>query len=56
MSGTLSGVLTLLALLAFLGVTVWAYSAKRKADFDALARLPLEDSDNEDIKNEGFKS
>jgi cytochrome c oxidase cbb3-type subunit IV len=43
MSPTLSGVLTVLALLAFLSVTFWAYSSKRKADFDAAARLPLED-------------
>ena len=48
--GTLRGLATLLALLAFVGVVWWAWSGKRKQDFDRAARMPLEeDSDkNED--------
>ena len=42
-SGTLSGIVTAVLLLLFLGLVVWAYSAKRKASFDAAARLPLEE-------------
>lgn len=42
-SGTLSGIVTAVLLLLFIGLTVWAYSAKRKASFDAAARLPLEE-------------
>lgn len=42
-AGNLSGVMTILAFVAFLGVVYWAFGAKRKADFDAAARLPLED-------------
>ncbi len=42
-SGTLSGIMTVLAFLAFLGVTFWAFSPKRKKDFDSAARLPLND-------------
>jgi cytochrome c oxidase cbb3-type subunit 4 len=34
---------TILAMTAFLGVVAWAWSRKRKADFDAAARLPLEE-------------
>jgi len=45
MSGLLSGIFTLLALLAFIGVCVWAYSRKRKADFDEAAQLPLDEED-----------
>ena len=41
--GTLSGITTLLSLLAFVGVALWAYSARKRADFDAAARIPLED-------------
>ena len=41
--GNLSGVMTILAFVAFLGVVYWAFGAKRKTDFDAAARLPLED-------------
>ena len=39
----IAGIVTLLLLLAFLGGVAWAWSAKRKPEFDAAARLPLED-------------
>ena len=42
-AGELSGVMTILAFAAFLGVVFWAFGKQRKADFDAAARLPLED-------------
>jgi len=29
----------------FIGIIVWAWSAKRKKQFDDAARLPLEDDD-----------
>lgn len=38
-----SGILTLLALLAFVAVVVWVFVIKRKEDFDSQAQLPLED-------------
>lgn len=41
--GTLQGLATLAALLAFVGVAWWAWSGRRKDKFDAAARLPLED-------------
>lgn len=34
---------TIIALGLFLGIVIWAWSARRKQDFDALAHLPLED-------------
>jgi len=39
---------TVLLLVAFIGIVVWAYSGARKKDFDEAARLPLED-DQEDV-------
>ena len=45
--GEWSGIFTALALIAFLGVTAWTYSARRKPDFDAAARLPLDENDRE---------
>lgn len=42
-SATISGLITLVLLLAFVGGWIWAWSSKRKAQFDAAARLPLED-------------
>jgi cytochrome c oxidase cbb3-type subunit IV len=42
-SATISGLITLVLLLAFVGGWIWAWSSKRKPQFDAAARLPLED-------------
>jgi cytochrome c oxidase cbb3-type subunit 4 len=39
----LRGLLTALLLLAFVGLCFWAWSGRRKADFEASALLPLED-------------
>ena len=41
--GTLEGIGTLLALLAFIAVCVWAYSSRNKARFDEAAMLPFAD-------------
>jgi cytochrome c oxidase cbb3-type subunit 4 len=41
----LRGLGTLLPLLAFTGVCLWAYSGDRKRDFDAAAQLPFADDD-----------
>jgi cytochrome c oxidase cbb3-type subunit IV len=45
-SGTLSGIVTAILTVLFVGVWVWAYSARRRPQFDEAARLPLEE-DNE---------
>ena len=37
------GILTAVIFLAFIGLTAWAWSKHRKADFDASAALPLEE-------------
>ncbi len=44
--GNFSGVVTVFLLLLFVGLVIWAWSGKRKADFDAAARLPLEGDDD----------
>lgn len=44
----LSGIITVILLVLFVGGWIWAWSPRRKADFDAAARLPLDDSDTED--------
>jgi len=41
--GTLRGLATLLALLAFVGVIWWAWSGRQQTKFDAAARMPLEE-------------
>jgi cytochrome c oxidase cbb3-type subunit 4 len=42
-SGTLSGVVTAVLIVLFLGVCIWAYSSRRRSRFDAAARMPLEE-------------
>ena len=41
-AGTWRGLFTLFMFLAFLGTFIWAWSARRKNDFDDAANLPLE--------------
>jgi cytochrome c oxidase cbb3-type subunit 4 len=41
--GHLSGVMTAVLMLVFIGIAVWAWSSKRRQGFDAAARLPLEE-------------
>jgi cytochrome c oxidase cbb3-type subunit 4 len=42
-SGHLSGVVTALLLLLFVGIVLWAWSGRRRAAYEAAARLPLEE-------------
>ncbi|GHE20756.1 cbb3-type cytochrome oxidase subunit 3 [Halomonas urumqiensis] len=44
-TGTFRGIITGLLILAFIGITVWAYSRRRKPDFDEAANLPFADED-----------
>ena len=37
------GILTAIIFFAFVGIWVWAWSSRRKADFEASAALPLEE-------------
>ncbi|WP_043111855.1 cbb3-type cytochrome oxidase subunit 3 [Solimonas flava] len=39
----ISGLVTATLLLAFLGITAWAYSAHNRARFEEAAELPLKD-------------
>jgi len=41
--GILRGVTTVMAMLAFIAVCVWAYSRRRREKFDDAAKLPLEE-------------
>jgi cytochrome c oxidase cbb3-type subunit IV len=44
-SGALSGLMTAILTVLFVGIWIWAWSARRKSQFDEMARLPLEDDD-----------
>lgn len=44
---TLRGIATIFAMIAFLGVVLWAYSSYKKKDFDEAAQLPFSDDDED---------
>lgn len=49
---TLRGIATLLVMIAFIGVCLWAYSSRRKTGFDEAANLPFADDEMEGEKHE----
>ena len=44
-SGTVSGIVTAVFIVVFIGIVWWAYSKGNKQRFDDAGRLPLEDDD-----------
>lgn len=42
---TLRGISTILVMIAFVSICLWAYSSKRKSNFDDAANLPFEDEE-----------
>ena len=45
-------VVTLICMLTFIGIVVWAYSARRKSDFDEAALLPFADEETMNTKEQ----
>lgn len=43
--GLAQGIWTVIAIVAFVGIVIWAYSGKRKEDFERAARIPFEEDD-----------
>ena len=43
----IAGIVTAILLALFIAGWIWAWSPKRKADFDAAAKLPLDDGDDD---------
>jgi cytochrome c oxidase cbb3-type subunit IV len=44
-TGTFRGIITFLLIVAFLGITWWAYSRRRKPDFDEAAKMIFDDDE-----------
>jgi len=53
--GTFFGLITVVLLILFLGIVVWAYSKNRKQDFEQAANLPLEDDRPAEERSSGGK-
>lgn len=49
---TIRAALTIILIIAFLGLVVWAWSSKRKETFDELSRMPLEEDDGKAPEND----
>ncbi|MEH6386621.1 MULTISPECIES: cbb3-type cytochrome c oxidase subunit 3 [Pseudomonas] len=45
---TLRGIATIFAMVAFIGIVIWAYSSYKKKDFDEAANLPFADEENDE--------
>ncbi len=43
---TLRGLSTILVMIVFVGICLWAYSKSKKRDFDDAANLPFADEEN----------
>jgi cytochrome c oxidase cbb3-type subunit 4 len=43
--GTFRGIVTVVLMTLFVGLVIWAYSRRRRADFTQAAALPLEEDD-----------
>ena len=49
------GLWTAALLVIFIGIVVWAWSGKRKRDFDEAAHIPLDDDDGPEGAEAGMK-
>ena len=50
--GTIRGLGTAVVFIAFIGVVLWAYSSKRKSNFDEAANLPFADDPKSSERDE----
>ncbi|MDX1431498.1 MAG: cbb3-type cytochrome c oxidase subunit 3 [Gammaproteobacteria bacterium] len=44
-AATFHGIWTAVLLIVFIGIIAWAWSGKRKRDFEQAARIPLEEDE-----------
>lgn len=44
-TGTVRGIVVIVLIVAFVTLTIWAYSKRRKPGFDEAANLPFADQD-----------
>lgn len=52
----LSGIITAVLLVVFLAGWIWAWSPRRKRDFDAAAQLPLDDQESVAARDAGNRN
>ncbi len=55
MASFIHSIWTVVVLVIFLGIVAWAWSGRRKRDFDEAANLPFEHDPTEDIEQPANK-
>ena len=50
--GLIQGIWTLMVMVIFIGIVIWAYSGKKKEDFEEASRLPFCEEDEQQDKQE----
>jgi cytochrome c oxidase cbb3-type subunit 4 len=46
----ITGIFTAILIVCFCGIVGWAYSSRRKGEFDLMASVPLIDDDKHDLE------
>jgi cytochrome c oxidase cbb3-type subunit IV len=50
--GTMQGIGTIFAMIAFSAICLWAFSKRKKKDFDEASRLPFDDGELTALKRD----
>ncbi|MBT3204097.1 MAG: cbb3-type cytochrome oxidase subunit 3 [Gammaproteobacteria bacterium] len=56
MTALMHSIWTVVVFIVFIGIIVWAYSGRRKKDFDEAARLVLDEDDPVQVNQEKEKA
>jgi cytochrome c oxidase cbb3-type subunit 4 len=51
--GHVVGIITLLVMTVFVGIWIWAWRPRHAKEFDAMARIPMQDDDEPSAGGEG---
>jgi cytochrome c oxidase cbb3-type subunit 4 len=51
-SGTISGIVTVVFIVVFIGIVWWAYSKGNKQRFEDAGKLPFDDDDSQGIPSQ----
>lgn len=51
--GMIQSIWTIVVLVVFVGIVIWAWSDKNKVQFEEAARIPLDDDDTAEDKHHG---
>lgn len=53
--GTIQSIWTIVVMVIFVGIIIWAWSGKRRKSFDEASRIPLDDDETTIASGPGLK-